>query len=148
MDYFYAQKHGILDEINSTVERALREIDVRQMFLATRPLFNNVLCKFGNYDCRNDWLPVGTIEGMCMKLDVNHVKRFSLHSKLKLTFMVLDEDYSVGWEKVTSFWQKLFSHFVLQSQGTTVYFTNMGQFGVMQQKHGIELDPLLRPGFN
>ena len=108
MDYFYAQKHGILDEINSTVERALREIDVRQMFLATRPLFNNVLCKFGNYDCRNDWLPVGTIEGMCMKLDVNHVKRFSLHSKLKLTFMVLDEDYSVGWEKVTSFWEKLF----------------------------------------
>ena len=100
------------------LEEKLAAINIREMFHQTRPELRLVVCQFGNYDCRKDWINVGTIEGNCQKLDPNHLPNYSQHNGLLLSYLMRKmDDQSNGWHSVCFYSNKYVPTTVFRTEG-------------------------------
>ena len=73
LDYFYGDQ-SLSPDLKLASE--LDKINVRQFFYLTRPQYKLLMCQYGKYYCGNDWEFIGTVQGNCLKLDLNHIPNF------------------------------------------------------------------------
>ena len=73
LDLFYGLDSFPLDAVT---EAELNKINIRQLFHSTRPEYRVLMCRYGRYSCQNDFKFIGTLQGNCLKLDLNHIPNF------------------------------------------------------------------------
>ena len=57
-------------------------VNITELMISTRPSYLIYQCSFGSKDCAKSWRTVRTIQGQCLKIDVNALPHYGSNGRL------------------------------------------------------------------